>query len=144
MLIEARTIADDELRTMATDQQKELAGLEGDTHISFPLHDGIEYIVGVIDGRAIACGALQPLEPGVGEVKRMYVRPEYRGRGLSRLILAAVEAMAVERSIHTLRLETGRYMDPALGLYTSSGYTEIPLYGQYLGHATSICFEKRL
>jgi GNAT superfamily N-acetyltransferase len=74
----------------------------------------------------------------------MYVLPDYRGRGLSRLILAAVEKMARDQGIHTLRLETGRYLDPALGLYTSSGYGEIPLYGQYVGHPTSICFEKRL
>ena len=144
MLIEQRTIEDDTLRWMVTQQQRELAALEGATHISFPLHDGIEYVVGLLDTRIIACGALQPLEPGVGEVKRMYVLPDYRGRGLSRLILAAVEQMAREQGIHTLRLETGRFLDPALGLYASSGYMEIPLYGQYAGHSTSICFEKRL
>jgi putative acetyltransferase len=144
VLIEPRTIEDETLCWMVTEQQRELAALEGATHISFPLHDGIEYVVGLLDARIVACGALQPLEPGVGEVKRMYVLPDYRGRGLSRLILAAVEQMACEQGIHTLRLETGRFLDPALGLYASSGYTEIPLYGQYAGHSTSICFEKRL
>jgi GNAT superfamily N-acetyltransferase len=144
VLIDPRTIEDDTLRWMVVEQQRELAALEGVTHISFPLHDGIEYLVGLLDERIVACGALQPLEAGVAEVKRMYVLPEYRGRGLSRLLLAAVEQKARDEGIHTLRLETGRFLDPALGLYTSSGYSEIPLYGQYVGHVTSICFEKRL
>lgn len=144
MLIEHRDPYDPELFGMITDQQKELAALEGETHISFPLFDGIEFLVGLEDGRAVACGALQLLEPGVGEIKRMYVLPTERGRGLSRHVLAAVEALARSQDVHTLRLETGRFLPAALGLYTSSGYTEIPLYGHYVGHSTSICFEKVL
>lgn len=99
--------------------------------------------MGVLDGQAVACVALQELEPGVGEIKRMYVRPDHRGRGLSRLMLAAVEDLAVRRGLGILRLETGTFLGPALGLYTSSGYTEIPLFGHYVGHPASICFEKR-
>jgi GNAT superfamily N-acetyltransferase len=158
VLIETRTTEDAELLAMVTAQQSELAGLEGDGHISFPLYEQIQYLVGVLDGgrvgdgvgvgfgdgEAVACGALQALEPGVGEVKRMYVRPAYRGHGLSRIMLAAVEQLATQRGFHTLRLETGRVYDAALGLYTSSGYNEIPLFGQYVGHPLSVCFEKRL
>lgn len=144
MLLEPRDPHDPELFAMITAQQKELAGLEGATHISFPLFDGIEFLVGVEDGRAVACGALQQLGPGVGEIKRMYVLPGERGRGLSRVILAAVEALARGRGMHTLRLETGNFLPAALGLYMSSGYYEIPLYGHYVGHSTSICFEKVL
>lgn len=144
MLIEPRDPYDPELYAMITDQQRELAGLEGETHVSFPLFDGIEFLVGLERDRAVACGALQPLEPGIGEIKRMYVLPAERGRGLSRQILAAVEQLARDRGIHTLRLETGRYLPAALWLYTSSGYYEIPLYGHYVGHDTSICFEKVL
>src|SRR5688572_16759777 len=135
MLIERRDRDDPELVALASAQQRELATLEGETHISFPLFRRIEFLVGLIDGVAIACGALQDLEPGVGEIKRMYVLPGYRGRGLSRQILKAIEDLAAGRGLHTLRLETGRFLPAALGLYTSSGYTEIPLFGQYVGHA---------
>jgi GNAT superfamily N-acetyltransferase len=144
MLIERRDRDDPDLLAMTRAQQGELATLEGDTHISFPLDQRIEFLVGIIDGDGVACGALQDLEPGVGEIKRMYVKPPYRGRGLSRQILKAVEELAAERGLHTLRLETGRFLPAALGLYTSSGYTEIPLFGQYVGHETSICFEKAI
>ena len=143
-MIESRDPHDPELFALITDQQRELAAIEGETHISFPLADGIEFVLGLDRGRAVACGALQPLEPGVGEVKRMYVLPGERGRGLSREILAAVEAMARGRGMHTLRLETGRFLPAAMALYTSSGYREIPPFGHYVGHQASICFEKLL
>lgn len=125
-------------------QQRELRETEGESHVTFPLHDGIDFVVATVDGVAVACGALQPLAPGVAEVKRMYVRPDHRGRGLSRVILAEIEAEAARRGLHTLRLETGRRLPAALGLYASSGYTKIPVYGQYVGHPESVCFEKRL
>jgi GNAT superfamily N-acetyltransferase len=74
----------------------------------------------------------------------MYVRPAYRGQGLARLILAALEELAVQRGYHTLRLETGRYLAPALGLYQGAGYQPIPLFGEYVGNPQSLCFEKSL
>ena len=111
---------------LVAEQRAELAAAEGEGHVDFPLHEGIEYVVGMLEGEPVACGALQPLEPGVGEVKRMYVRPAYRGRGLSRTILAAVEDLAVAKGIHTLRLETGRFLAPALGLYTRAGIGRSP------------------
>jgi putative acetyltransferase len=144
VLIESRTLDDPELRAMSIEQQRELAGIEGDTHISFPMHDDIDFLVGVIDGQAVACGALQYHGDGIGEVKRMYVLPHLRGQGLSRRVLTAVEALALDKGLHTLRLETATYLPAAIGLYTSSGYYEIPAFGQYVGHPTSVCFEKKV
>lgn len=142
MKIEARDPVDPDLMGLIRAQQDEIATMEGETHVAFPIFDDISFLIGLVDGRGVACGALQPLEPGVGEIKRMYVIPEERGRGRARAILASLEARAREQGLHTLRLETGRFMPSALGLYTSSGYREIPLYGHYVGHAASICFEK--
>jgi len=101
-------------------------------------------VAGFVAGRPVACGAVQPIGAGVGEVKRMYVRPAYRGNGYGRLILAALEELAVQRGFHTLRLETGRNLAPALGLYRDAGYRPIPLYGEYVGNPISVCFEKSL
>ena len=58
-------------------------------------------------GEAVACGALRPLGDGVAEVKRMYVVPAWRGRGVSKVVLAGLEAAALDRGWTTLRLETG-------------------------------------
>jgi putative acetyltransferase len=139
VLIEPRDPWDPVVAQLSREQQNEL-GAAGDR---YPLPEGIEYIAGFVDGRPVACGALQPLGDGVGEIKRMYVRPAYRGQGLSRLILAALEELAVHRGYHTLRLETG-YFPPALGLYQGAGYQPIPLFGQYVGNPRSLCFEKSL
>jgi putative acetyltransferase len=129
---------------LAAEQQQELAVFEGPEHIAYPLREDVAYVAGFVEGRPVACGAVQPLDDGVGEIKRMYVRPTYRGRGYGRLILAALEELALERGFHTLRLETGRGLAPALRLYRGAGYRPIPRYGDYVGNPLSMCFEKIL
>ncbi|MGI5122145.1 GNAT family N-acetyltransferase [Marinactinospora thermotolerans] len=96
------------------------------------------------DGTAVACGALRHLGGAVGEVKRMYVRPDRRGRGLSRLVLSALEERARGLGWEVLRLETGDAQHEAIGLYTASGYHPIPCYGPYADAPRSLCFERRL
>ena len=92
----------------------------------------------------MACGAWQPLEPGVAELKRMYVRPAYRGRGIARQLVVALEEEAFAAGRPVLRLETGTYLTRAIALYRSAGYRPIPVYGEYVGNPYSVCFEKRL
>lgn len=92
----------------------------------------------------IGCGALRELEPGVAELKRMFVRPAYRGRGYSRDLLDQLEREARAAGVQRLRLETGGPQHAALSLYRTSGYADIPPYGEYAGSLTSICMEKPL
>ncbi|GAA0812445.1 GNAT family N-acetyltransferase [Spirilliplanes yamanashiensis] len=145
MLIEERAVTDPELTALLITQQRELAqadgGLDGAV---YPLHDDAEYLVVVLDGRAVACGAVQRLDGDVAELKRMYVRPAYRGRGIARNLLTALEEYALAGGHTTLRLETGTYLPAAISLYRSSGYRPIPVYGEYVGNPYSVCFEKRL
>lgn len=96
------------------------------------------------EGTALACGALRQLDAASAEVKRMYVRPEARGTGLSTAVLHALEKTARSRGWTTLRLETGRLMPAAIRFYEREGYTPIPPFGPYIGSANSRCFEKRL
>ncbi|HWB37333.1 MAG TPA: GNAT family N-acetyltransferase [Rugosimonospora sp.] len=142
MIIVSVAATDPVLRQLIAEQQAELAGLPGFT--GFPLHDGITYVAAYSGGHPVGCGGVQPLGDGVGEVKRMYVRPAFRGQGRSRLILAAIEEYAVQRGYHTLRLETGSHLAPALALYRGAGYAHIPPFGDYVGNDTSVCFEKVL
>jgi putative acetyltransferase len=130
------------LRQLVNEQQAELASVDGT--VPYPLRDGVEYVLGYLDGRPMACGGLQHLEAGIGEIKRMYVRPAHRGLGFSRLILAALEERATMRGYHTLRLETGSFLAPAIGLYKAAGYRQIPTFGEYAGNPLSTCFEKSL
>ncbi|HYO35249.1 MAG TPA: GNAT family N-acetyltransferase [Geodermatophilus sp.] len=84
------------------------------------------------DGTAVGCGALRALGGGAAEVKRMYVVPAARGRGVSTLLLAGLEAAARDRGWTTLRLETGPRQPEAIALYERAGYRAIPAFGTYV------------
>lgn len=107
--------------------------------------NGATFIVARIAGRAVACGAFRPLEPGVVEVKRMYVEPSARRRGLARAILHELERLAREAGAATVRLETGLRSPEAMALYESEGYHLIdcwpPVYSE---DPVSRCYEKQL
>jgi GNAT superfamily N-acetyltransferase len=102
------------------------------------------FLVARIDDDVAGCGAIRQLEPGVGEVKRMFVVSTHRGKGIGRQILAALEACAAASGYAVLRLETGTRQPEAISLYRSSGYQEIPPFGEYVGNVRSVCFEKQL
>jgi GNAT superfamily N-acetyltransferase len=83
-------------------------------------------------GTALGCGALRVLGNGVAEVKRMYVAPAERGRGVAKAVLAGLEEAARERGWTTLRLETGPRQPEAIGLYSQAGYRPIEAFGAYV------------
>lgn len=102
------------------------------------------FLLARVGGVAVGCGAFRPLEEGVAEIKRMYVEPEYRGRGIARRLLAELEARARRHGYAAVRLETGTAQPEAIRLYESAGYRRIPNYGYYKDHPLSVCFEKPL
>ncbi|MEU4423129.1 GNAT family N-acetyltransferase [Actinoplanes sp. NPDC024001] len=145
MLIESRPALDPELAALVTAQQRELAEAGARTGMRiFEPHDDVAYLVGAVNGRAVACGAWQAVAPGVAELKRMYVRPAFRGRGLARQMIVAIEEEALAAGRSVIRLETGTHLPAAIALYQSSGYRQIPPFGEYAGNPQSLCFEKRL
>ncbi len=90
------------------------------------------------------CGCFRYFAPETIEIKRMYVRPEFRGRGISRQLLTELEKWALEKGSKKSVLETGNQQAEAIHLYHNAGYTEIPNYGNYEGNETSICMSKKL
>jgi GNAT superfamily N-acetyltransferase len=102
------------------------------------------FLVGRVAGEAVACGGWRVAEPGLGELKRMYVAPAHRGRGLSRLLLVALESAARAAGLHRLRLETGYAQPEAISLYESCGYRPIEKFGVYRDEPGSHCYGKTL
>jgi GNAT superfamily N-acetyltransferase len=102
------------------------------------------FLVAYMDGRPVGCGAVRRNEPGVAEIKRMYVAPEARGRGVGRLVLEELEVVARQLGIRRLVLETGPRQPEALTLYRRAGFVEIPLFGEYVGAEFSVCMAKDL
>lgn len=102
-------------------------------------------VVVAYDGDApVGCGALRELEPGVGEIRRMFVLPEARGQGAARRILDTLEAHGRLMGYSSMRLGSGVRQPEALALYESSGYRRIPLYGDYAGADLCVCYEKAM
>jgi GNAT superfamily N-acetyltransferase len=83
------------------------------------------YLVGWVGGDAAAGGGVRMVAPGVAEIKRMYVRPGFRGQGAGRALLAALEQAAAALGADTVRLDTGAKQPLAEGMYERSGYRRI-------------------
>lgn len=105
---------------------------------------GAAFLVAWRDGQPVGCGAIRPLEPGVAEVKRMFVVHEARGRGVGRAILENLETFAKNFGYRSVRLETGLKQPEAISLYQSTGYHRAPCYGPHRENPMSVCFEKEL
>lgn len=84
------------------------------------------FLVGYEDGSPICCGGIKDLGDGACEIKRMYVTPEARGRGVARRLLGALEERAHALGYEVARLDTGERQPDAQHLYESAGYTAIP------------------
>jgi GNAT superfamily N-acetyltransferase len=125
-----------------------LAIIDGDDHAfyhQFNKTNALNHVVVVYENEIpVGCGAIKPYGQHAMEVKRMYVDPQKRGKGIARQILNELEKWAIELSCSKCVLETGKKQADAVRLYTKSGYSIIPNYGQYANMETSVCFEKEL
>lgn len=92
-------------------------------------------------GTAVGCGAIV-IKPDYGELKRMYVRPQARGRGVARRLVAALEAKAVNNGCRTFMLETGPAQPAALALYERMGYQRRGPFGDYAEDPFSVFMQK--
>jgi putative acetyltransferase len=102
------------------------------------------FVVARKGGQAVGCGAIRLLDPTTAEVKRMYVEPEDRRKGVGSAVLASLEAAARELGAHRVLLETGVHQKAAVSLYRRAGFTPVDCWGEYASSPTSICFEKNL
>ena len=102
------------------------------------------FVIARLDGEAVACGVVRPLDGTVGEVKRVFVRPERRRMGIARRIMAVLEDNSFRNGFTALRLETGTRQPEAIALYEALGYRKIPPFGEYVSDPYSICYEKDL
>ena|SRR5664279_3081456 len=105
---------------------------------------GVTVFVARDPAEAVGMAALVERGDGTAELKRMFVPPAARGRGIARDLLGAVEVHARAGGIHLIQLETGPLQDSAIRLYERSGYLLIPNFGKYVGDSNSVCYEKAI
>lgn len=104
----------------------------------------VTFLVVRAEGEAIGCGAILRDPRGWGEIKRMYVRPDQRARGIGRRVLAELETIARNADLPLLRLETGIHNTEALALYRRAGFVEREAFGDYAPDPLSVFMEKRV
>ena len=102
------------------------------------------FVLGFLDGVAVGCGAVRRLHGGDAEIKRMYVAPTARRRGVGRAILAELEVEALALGAKRLVLETGARQPEALSLYRRHSFDVIPNFGPYVDSPLSVCMAKTL
>ncbi|MEO7925038.1 MAG: GNAT family N-acetyltransferase [Chitinophagaceae bacterium] len=149
MIICKRTdSADPDFRELVALLDKDLAIRDGNEHAFYAQFNKIDLIrnaiVGYLDDQPIACGAFKEYEPGKVEIKRMYVLPEHRGKGIAISVLKELENWAAESKYTACVLETGKKQPEAIRLYQKAGYSLIENYGQYKGIENSFCMQKSI
>ena len=96
------------------------------------------------DGKPAGCGAWKKIDEGTFEVKRIYIAPEFRRKGVASAVIAALEQDAAKHGFTKAILETARTTEDSAALYTKLGYRVIPYYGSPAGAENCLCFEKNL
>lgn len=108
------------------------------------IKQGVAFFVTRHNGIPAGCGGVQFFGKEYGELKRMFVRPPFRGLGLAKRMLEHLETYSRERDVPVLRLETGVHQKEAIGLYMRMGYESCPPFGEYIDDPLSRFFEKKL
>lgn len=96
------------------------------------------------DNVPVGCASFKLYENGVAEVKRVFIKEEFRGKGISKQLMGLLEKRAIEKGFCELVLESGAILVEAMGLYNQLGYVVIENYGQYKDLKESICMQKKL
>ncbi len=102
------------------------------------------FVLAFVDGIAVACGGFRPLSPGVAEIKRMYVDPTARRRGVGARVLAFLEERARACGYTEAWLESGNEQPEAISLYVTAGYEPRAPYGEFKEDPRSRCFSRNL
>lgn len=127
---------------------EELNNRYGALQKGYDKHNNIEQnntVVLALDGELpVGCACFKQYNNYTVEIKRMFVRKEYRGKGISKLVLTELEAWAGENGFKTAVLETGIGQPEAIGLYFKAGYVKTENYGPYIGNKNSVCMMKEL
>jgi GNAT superfamily N-acetyltransferase len=143
-------------RPDSADARSLIAELEGELAPSYPsesrhgysveklLAQGVAFFLIRLDGAPAGCGGVQLFGTDYAEVKRMYVRPMFRGRGLARQMLHHLADYARAHGVRLLRLETGVHQKDAIRLYEGMGFQRIPPFGEYQADPLSRFYEKQI
>jgi GNAT superfamily N-acetyltransferase len=102
------------------------------------------FLIVRFESMPVGCAALRPIDAEAAEIRRMFVAPSVRRRGIAWRLLTALEVKAGEFGYAILRLETGNRQAEAIALYEAYGFRRIAPYGCHVDDPLSVCFEKKV
>ncbi|MCC9063747.1 GNAT family N-acetyltransferase [Flavobacterium piscisymbiosum] len=149
MITLKRTNSDDiDFKNLVVLLDQDLAIRDGEDHAfynQFNKTDAIKHVIVFYENDiAVGCGAFREKKEDTVEIKRMYVHPEHRKKGIASAVLAALEIWAKEVGYDYTILETGKNQPEAINLYQKLNYTIIPNYPPYEKMDNSVCMKKTL
>jgi putative acetyltransferase len=137
-----------DFRLLITELDADLRATYDELMNTYDQHNVIEEIATVViayvDSQPAGCGCFKAFSSEAAEVKRMYVRPQFRGLGISAKVLKELEIWAASKGYVQMILETGEKQLAAINLYQKGGYVRSENYGPYIDLDTSLCFSKDL
>ena len=144
-----RTTSDDlDFRALVKFLDQDLKIRDGNEHsfyAQFNKIDAIKNVVIYYDGvTAVGCGAFKEFNDKTVEIKRMFVDPKFRSKGIGAAILTELEIWATELNYNESLLETGKKQPEAIRLYQKTGYAITPNFGQYANVENSVCMKKSI
>lgn len=149
MITLKRTTSDDkDFKSLVVLLDQDLRIRDGDEHSFYAQFNKIDSIRNVVvyyaDNLPLGCGAFKQYDDATVEIKRMFVQPDFRGRGIALAILTELENWAAELNYKTGILETGKKQPEAIALYTKANYAIMSNFGQYENVENSLCMSKTI
>ena len=122
-----------------------LIDIDGEEKDFFAFYNNVQLdtvLVVYENSEVVGCGAFKKFDEHTAEIKRMFVHPNHRNKGIAKFVLNELELWANDLGFTSFILETSPKLTSAIALYEKTGYLLIPNYGQYIGVENSICMKK--
>lgn len=122
-----------------------LVDIDGEERDFFAFYNNVQLdnvLVVYENSEVVGCGAFKKFDENTAEIKRMFVHPNHRNKGIARFVLTELENWATDFGFTSYILETSPKLTSAIALYEKKGYQFIPNYGQYIGVENSVCMKK--
>ena len=146
MITQKRTTSDDsDFQKLSSIFDEYLIDIDGEERDFFAFYNNkfLEHVLVFYNNEiAVGCGGFKEYDKNTAEIKRMFVHPDFRNKGLAKTILQELENWAKEENYLNYILETSPKLEAAISLYLKFGYTFIPNFGQYIGIENSVCMKK--
>jgi len=148
MVIKRTNSDNPDFQILASELEADLKIRDGEDYALYGQLNKISWLSQVIvvyeQNEVAGCGAFRHFDTSTQEIKRMFVRPAFRGQGVATRILKELENWCFELGFRHCILETGKNQPEAIEFYKKNGYVKISNYGQYMDSEYSVCFKKAL